>query len=405
MKHTLRELMWAAALFLLCGALAPGEANAARIKDIAYVEGVRDNQLLGYGLVVGLPGTGDQGRAEITVQSTASMLGRMGIRVDEELLTSRNVAAVMVTADLPAFARSGQRVDVTVSSIGNARSLQGGQLLSSPLRGPDGEVYAVAQGSLSVGGVDFRGNQGSVFLQNQVTTGRVPNGALIERDVAIKLDGRSEVRLILRQPDFSTAVAIARRISELYAPVAAAQGPNNNNAPAQPPAQNQPPTKQAEGAPFTGIAQVVDAATIRVEIPAPFADHVPQFIAAVETLEVRPSSRARVVINERTGTVVMGGDVRVREVAVAHGNLRISVSTENVAAPTPLVGVPNQQVVANEQVDVTEEDRAMKVLGEGATIADVVSALNTLGATPRDLIVILQAIKSAGALDAELVIQ
>lgn len=368
------------------------EVEAARVKDIAYVEGVRDNQLLGYGLVVGLPGTGDQGRAEITVQSTASMLGRMGIRVNEELLQSRNVAAVMITADLPAFARSGQRIDVTVASMGNARSLQGGQLLTSPLRGPDGEVYAVAQGALSVGGVELRGRLGSRFMQNQPTAGRIPGGALIERDVAVDFTGREELRLILRQPDFTTAVAIARRISELYGPMVTPSTANGQG--------------QGQGGmrPFEGIAEPVDAATIRVQVPGSFRDHVPQFIAAVETLEVAPSSRARVVVNERTGTVVMGGDVRVREVAVAHGNLRVSVSTDNAATPPDAFGQGGQQIVPNEQLDVAEESRQLQVVG-GATIADVVSALNALGATPRDLIVILQAIKSAGALDAELVIQ
>jgi flagellar P-ring protein precursor FlgI len=400
------QLVIFAVAFVAAGLLAP-EADAARIKDIAYVEGVRDNQLLGYGLVVGLSGTGDYGQAEVTVQSTASMLSRMGIRVDKDKLSSRNVAAVMVTADLPAFARSGQKIDVTVSSIGNARSLQGGQLLVTPLRAADGNVYAVGQGAVSVGGFSARGGAGNSVSKNHVTAGRVPNGALVERDVAIELTGRTELRLILRQPDFTTAVRIARRISQLYGPgnpAAAAQ----NNAGQNSGAQNsgaQNTGSPTDPKPFDGIAQAVDAATVRVTVPDAFADHVPQFISAVETLDVQPNSRARVVVNERTGTVVMGGDVRVREVAVAHGNLRVSISTDyGVSQPNPF-GQGDTQVVPDQDVAAGEETGALKVVEAGATIGDVVGALNALGATPRDLIAILQAIKTSGALDAELVIQ
>lgn len=402
---TLKRLLTVLA-FVSVGALAP-DADAARIKDIAYVEGVRDNQLLGYGLVVGLSGTGDFGQAEVTVQSTASMLSRMGIRVDKDTLSSRNVAAVMVTADLPAFARSGQKIDVTVSSIGNARSLQGGQLLATPLRAADGNVYAVAQGAVSVGGYEVRGGFGNQVTKNHVTAGRVPNGALVERDVAIELTGRTELRLILRQPDFTTAVRVAQRISTLYGPGAGAAGGANQAGGPQNSAQNGPQNnQQATGEqPFDGIAEAVDAATIRVQVPEAFADHVPQFIAAVETLDVQPNSRARVVVNERTGTVVMGGDVRVREVAVAHGNLRVAISTDyGVSQPNPF-GQGDTEVVPDEEVGAGEDGGSLRVVEAGATIGDVVGALNALGATPRDLIAILQAIKTAGALDAELVIQ
>jgi flagellar P-ring protein precursor FlgI len=390
--------------FVTVGALAP-EADAARIKDIAYVECVRENQLLGYGLVVGLSGTGDFGQAEVTVQSTASMLSRMGIRVDKDKLSSRNVAAVMITADLPAFARSGQKIDVTVSSIGNARSLQGGQLLTTPLRAADGNVYAVAQGAVSVGGYEVRGGAGNQVTKNHVTAGRVPNGALVERDVAIELTGRTELRLILRQPDFTTAVRIAQRISALYGP-GASQGGNQAGDQAADQGGGQQGGEQDQAAePFDGIAEAVDAATVRVEVPDAFSEHVPQFIAAVETLDVQPNSRARVVINERTGTVVMGGDVRVREVAVAHGNLQVAISTDyDVSQPNPL-GQGDTEVVPDEEVGAAEETGSLKVVEAGATIGDVVGALNALGATPRDLIAILQAIKTAGALDAELVIQ
>ncbi|QED28609.1 flagellar basal body P-ring protein FlgI [Microvenator marinus] len=366
----------------------PLESEAARIKDLADIRGVRDNQLIGYGLVVGLNSTGDYGQSEFTVQSVASMLSRMGIKVDRNRLQTRNVAAVMVTADLPPFARAGQRLDVNVASLGNARSLQGGTLIMTPLKGADGEVYAVAQGSLSVGGFEVRAPSGSAQAKNHVTAGNLPSGGIIERDVTIDLSTRESIQLILRTPDFATASEIANVISAfLGQPV---QADANNPTLAQP---NQ------------GPAKAIDASTVSVTIPDGFRQNVPQFIGVLELLDVTPNQIARVVVNERTGTVVLGGDVRIREVAVAHGSLNVTINTDLYASQPSSFGQGDTQVVANATADVTEENRALQVVNQSASIQDVVSALNALGASPRDLISILQAIKAAGALDAELVIQ
>lgn len=362
------------------------EAAAVRIKDVAYIQGVRDNQLLGYGLVVGLQGTGDSGSSEFTVQSTASMLSRMGIKVDRDQIRTRNVAAVMVTADLPPFARSGQKLDVIVSSLGNAKSLQGGTLLMTPLLGPDGQVYAMGQGALSIGGFGAEGPSGGNSAQkNHLTAGRVPNGAIVEREVAVELAGKKEIRLILHTPDFRTAVDISRKVSGFWA--------------------EQSGEAVDEKKPDQGIASAVDAATIRVEVPEGFSDHVPQFIATLEMLDVSISTSAKVVVNERTGTVVLGGDVRISEVAVAHGSLNVTVATENEGLPAAPLNPNGADKVANEFVNAQEGAGALQVVQAGASIGDVVGALNALGVTPRDLIAILQAIDSAGALHAKLVIQ
>ncbi len=377
------------------------DAWATRIKDIAYVQGVRNNQLLGYGLVVGLAGTGDYGQSEFTVQSTVSMLSRMGIRVDRSQIQTRNVAAVMVTADLPPFARSGQTIDVLVSSMGNARSLQGGTLLMAPLMGPDGEIYAVAQGALSVGGYEVRGGRGSSQTQNHVTAGRIPDGAIIEEEIDFDLEDSTELRLILQNADFTTAVEVARRISEFFQdepaapPAAADDGEAGDDSPA--------PRRQPM--PFSGIAEAVDASTIRVDVPEAFSEHIPQFISMIELLEVTPSRSARVVINERTGTVVLGGDVRLSEVAVAHGNLTVHIDNRFTASQPAPFGQGTTEVLPSTDIDVQEGQGGLSLVPETASIADVVNALNAIGVTPRDLIAILQAIKAAGALNAELVIE
>jgi flagellar P-ring protein precursor FlgI len=301
----------------------------------------------------------------------------------------------MITGDLPPFARSGQAIDVQVSSLGNARSLQGGTLLMSPLLGPDGEVYALAQGPLSVGGYEVRGGRGVSETRNHVTVGRIPEGAIIERELEVNLSQREELRLILRRPDFSTAVEVARGINESFPTELL---------------EEEAVVPEGEAGmvrgrqPTRGVAEAIDASTIRVTIPPAFASHVPQFIALVELLEVRPSRVARVVINERTGTVVLGGDVRISEVAIAHGNLTVSIDTQfGVSQPMPL-GRGTTEVTASTEIDVREERGGLSLVPEAASIADVVSALNAIGASPRDLIAILQAIKTAGALNAELVI-
>lgn len=373
------------ALIVSIGVVLPAPAAAVRIKDMAYVQGVRENQLLGYGLVVGLERTGDHGRAEFTVQSTASMLSRLGIKVDRDTIRTKNVAAVMVTAELQPFARSGQRMDVVVSSLGNAKSLQGGTLLMTPLIGPDGKVYAMAQGSVSIGGFGASSPSGGNQLQkNHLTAGRVPNGALVERDVAVDLSKRTEIRLVLHYADFATAVETAKVVSGFFKEGEAVDDPKK---------------------PIEGIARALDAATVRVEVPKSFAEHVPQFISTIELLEVKPSRSARVVVNERTGTVVLGGDVRISEVAVAHGSLSVTVSTEETASPAASFNPQGAKLIENETVDAVEGGQALTLVPDGASITDVVAALNALGATPRDLIAILQAIDAAGALHARLLIQ
>lgn len=375
-------------LVTLVSGLVPQLGHAARLKDIADVRGVRDNQLIGYGLVVGLSGTGDYGQSEFTVQSVASMLSRMGIKVDRNSLSTRNVAAVIVTADLPPFARSGLRIDINVASLGNARSLQGGTLLMAPLKGADGEVYAVAQGSLSVGGFQVRADSGNAQTRNHVTSGNLPSGAIIERDVAIDLSNRESIQLILRTPDFATASEIANVVSSFL------------GTPTEP-----DPTLPGLAKPNSGPAKAIDAGTVVVSVPEGFRTNVPQFIGVLELLDITPNQSARVVVNERTGTVVLGGDVRIREVAVAHGNLNVTINTDRfVSQPAPF-GQGRTQETSNATTNVEEENEALQVISPGASIQDVVAALNALGATPRDLISILQAIKAAGALDAELVIQ
>ncbi len=361
------------------------DAEAARIKDIAHVQGARENQLIGYGIVVGLDNTGDTARSALTAQTIASMLGRLNIKIDREDLRTRNVAAVMVTAELPGFARSGQTSDVTVSSLGDARSLKGGTLLMTPLRGVDGEVYAMAQGPLTVGGFDVQGAGANSQQRNHLNVGRIPSGAMIEKSLEEEWGSRTELLLNLYEADFTTAVEMANAISAEFA--------DPNVVP--------DPTK-----PIEGIAKAVDAATIRVSVPDDWQEFAPQFIARIEKLEVTPDTVARVVVNERTGTVVLGGNVKIREVAVAHGNLTLNVSTDYTASqPSAFLGQGETAVVPDSGVQANEERGKLQVIPEGATIGDVVAALNAIGVSPRDLIAILQAIKAAGALDAEIEIQ
>ena len=339
-----------------------------RIKDIARFDGVRDNQLYGMGLVIGLEGTGDGRGSQANVQMVANMLERFGITVDREALRLRNVAAVMVTADLPAFARPGDRIDVTVSSFGDARSLQGGFLLQTPLQAADGQVYAVAQGPVSIGGFNVRAG-GSAAQRNHAAVGTVPGGAIVERYVptTVVQDG-NYLTLLLTEPDFTTAARVADVINQVFTPT---------------------------------TAQALDRSAIRLQLPQAFAGRVVEFIAAVEELPVTPDAVARVIINERTGTIVMGHRARVATVAVAHGSLRVRVESQPMVA---FSASPEGEPVVVEQTTVlVEEDRARTVVLEsGASVEDVVQALNAIGATPRDIIAILQAIKAAGALYAHL---
>jgi len=356
-----------AGLLVLAG--APAAPRAARVKDFVSVKGVRHNQVIGYGLVVGLAGTGDKPQTEFTVQSLASMLSKMGIGVDAENVKVKNVAAVMVTAKLPAFARTGARIDVVVSSLGDASSLEGGTLVMTPLLGTDGNVYAVAQGPISTNGFAVSGGAGSSVSKNHPTVARIPGGATVEREVPYWLDGKREFELALGQPDFTTALRTARVINRHF---------------------------ERE------LASARDAGTVTVRVPPDFGEDVVRFMAQVESLEVQPDVRARVVMNERTGTVVMGHDVRVDTVAVSHGNLSVTISATNaVSQPLPFSDGETTPVT-NEDISAVEEPAGLVLIDGPVTIGELVRGLNAMGVTPRDLIAILQAIKTAGALSADL---
>ncbi len=343
-------------------------AGAARIKDLAHVRGVRDNQLIGYGLVVGLNGTGDSDKVKYTNQSLVSMLSRMNVRIDPQGLKPKNIAAVIVTAELPAFSRVGNTIDITVSSIGDAKSLTGGTLLVTPLTGHDGQIYAVAQGPISVGGFSVASKGGASETKNHPTVGRIPDGALVEREVRVELGAQNRITLQLRDADFTTAARMARVL--------------DMNLGGQ-------------------FATATDSGTIQLELPPPYQGRLVEFVALVERLEVTPDAVAKVIVNERTGTIIMGQDVKLAPVAVAHGNLTVSVKVQNRAVPAAPLTDGQTVTEQNTQVEVNEEPRRLIELREGASLADVVEGLNQLGATPRDLITILQAIKQAGALRAE----
>jgi len=350
--------------------LLPTISRAARIKDIAHLEGVRSNQLVGYGLVVGLNGTGDSAATEFTVQSLVNMMERLGVNVDKTKVKVANVAAVMVTADLPPFAKAGNSMDVLVSSVGDSESLAGGSLLMTPLKGPDGKVYAVAQGSLAVGALAFGGKAATV-QKNHPTVGRIPNGAVVEREVAFTLAAEKTLPYRLTQADFTTASRMAAVINDHF------------------------------GLP---VAQTIDGGSLTVQIPLDYQDRIIDFIAAVEGLEVRPDAVAKIVVNERTGTIVMGEDVRLSTVAVSHANLSLVISeTSFVSQPNPL-GEGETVVVPETGIEMVEEKAGLVVMKMGVSIGDVASALNAIGASPRDLIAIFQAIKAAGGLHADLVV-
>lgn len=347
-------------LILLLPLLAKGE----RIKDIATIEGNRINYLQGYGLVVGLKGTGDGKATQFTVKSLANALQKMGIVVDPNRITVRNVAAVMVTAKVPPYAKAGMRFDVSVSSVGDAKSLEGGTLIMTPLRGPDGKIYALAQGQLLVGGYEARG-RGATQVKNVPTVGRIPNGAVLERSLPFEVDSK-EVNVILDFPDFSTAKAVQDVINEKFG---------------------------------EGTAKALDSATIKVSIPENMSPV--DFIAQVENLQVQTHEVARVVVDGRSGTVVLGGNVKISPVAVAVGSLVVKVKEmTEVSQPPPLSGGQTKEVPRT-QIEVVEEDRRLVPI-KGATVGELVKSLNKIGATPREIISVLQAVKEAGALKAKL---
>lgn len=336
-----------------------------RVKDIARLEGVRSNQLTGLGLVVGLNGTGDSGRSQASIQMVTNILARYGIPVNAEDLRVRNVAVVMVSANLPPFRRNGDLIDVNVASIGDAKSLQGGYLLQTPLLGADQKVYAVAQQALIMGGYAASGRGGSSQTKNHPTQAFIPGGAIVEREVPMELTSEGSINWVLNKPDFTTATRLARTINEHF---------------------------QA------GLAQARDMSLIQVTIPEEYRSREVEFIAALEALPVTPDGVAKVIVNERNGTIVVGDKVRISPVAVSHGNLTISIEAETaVSQPAPFSW--GQTVVSREErVNVEEAEGPMVALPAGSTIGEIVQALNAVGTTPQDIIAILVAIDQAGAL-------
>jgi flagellar P-ring protein precursor FlgI len=357
-----------AALAALTLSALPAGATS-RIKDLANIEGVRQNQLIGYGLVVGLNGTGDTlNNIPFTKQSLQAMLERMGVNIRGATIRTGNVAAVMVTGNLPAFGTQGTRMDVTVSALGDSKNLQGGTLLVTPLLGADGNVYAVAQGSLAVGGFAAEGQAASI-TKGVPTVGRIANGAIIEREIEFALNRLPNARLALRNPDFTTAKRIAAAVND-----------------------------------FLGVktAEPIDPSTVQLSIPAEFKGNVVAFLTEIEQLQVEPDLAAKIIIDERSGIIVMGRDVRVATVAVAQGNLTVSISeSQQVSQPNPF-SRGRTVVSPRSSVGVTEDGKKLAVVKDGVSLQQLVDGLNGLGIGPRDLIGILQAIKAAGAIQADI---
>ncbi|WP_245957007.1 flagellar basal body P-ring protein FlgI [Aestuariispira insulae] len=353
-------------------ALTAQQAQAqSRVKDIVDVEGVRDNMLVGYGLVVGLNGTGDSlSSAVFTKESLIGMLERMGVAARDDALSTANVAAVMVTATLPPFSRQGSRIDVNVSALGDSDSLLGGTLLVTPLLAADGEVYAVAQGNLAVGGFSAQGDAETV-VKGVPTSGRIASGAIIEREINFDLSRMQKFRLSLRNPDFTTARRISRAINA-----------------------------------FVGleVSRVSDPGTVDVSVPEGYDGEVVELITDIEQLRVEPDMMARVVIDEQSGVIVMGENVKINRVAIAQGNLTIRIrESEQVSQPTPFSNTGTTTTVDRTEIDVDEgADHQLGVVETGVSLQDLVNGLNGLGVGPRDMITILQAVKAAGALQAEI---
>ena len=357
--------------FIVCSLLsvlcALSSVYAERIKDIAKFEGVRDNQLIGYGLVVGLDGTGDKGKT--AVQSISSMLKRMGVTVAPDDITTKSIAAVIITATLPPFAKPGMKIDALVSTIGDAKSIQGGTLLLTPLKGPDGKVYGLAQGPVSIGGFAAEG-EGASSQKNHPTAGKVPEGITIEREPHFVLGNGHEIRLFLQDADFATAENISNKINEAF-----------------------------EGK----YAFPVDPSAVKVVIPDAYRDNIVGMITKVESLEVPVDMTAKVVINERTGTIIIGSNVTISPVAIAHGSLAIEIKEQPLVSQPPPFAPENAETTVVPRTDISvREQKASLVQISGITLGQVVRALNALGVTPRDLISILQALKASGALRAEL---
>jgi len=342
-------------------------AQGARIKELGTINGVRNNQLIGYGLLVGLNGTGDKANTLFTNQSLANMLDSLGIKVDPRSTKVTNVAAVMITANLPPFAKAGNKIDATVSSLGDAKSIEGGILMLSHLRGVDGEVYAVAQGPVTVGGFLATG-QGATVQKNHPTVGRIANGVTVEREISYDNLRTDSITVALRDPDFTTARRVAERINET----------------------------------FKGTAVAKDGGSVNISLPADMKSNPVRFISIIENLDVKPDVLARIVVDEKTGTIVIGENVRISTIAISHGNLSVQIKEdEKVSQPLPMA--KGETVVTPQTAIKVEEERGRFYLMEGGiTIKELVKALNAAGVSTRDVITILQTIKASGALHAEL---
>ena len=364
---------WFASIFFMLTSLILliPDADAVRIKDIADIKGVRGNQLVGYGLVVGLDGTGDSDDSLFTIQSLASLLEKMGVTVQPaDIEDVENVAAVMVTTDLPAFATLGSRIDVLVSSIGDAENLQGGTLLFTPLKAADSRVYAVAQGPVSTGGFAVSGNSGDQVQKNFPTVGRVVGGALVEKEIHSNFNQKDSLTLALHKADFTTATRVAQAINRAF---------------------------------YSQLAQTENGGSIQVKVPENYRGKTVQFVTMIESLGVTPDMVSKIVVNERTGTVIMGENVRIATIAIAHGNLSIQIDeSQNVSQPLPFSRGGETVVTPESDILVKEGKNPLFLVESGVSIGEVVKALNALGVTPRDLIAIFQALKAAGALQAEL---
>ena len=362
-----RRLPVVLALIALVSAALVARALAVRLKDIASFSGVRTNELVGYGLVVGLSGTGDGTSSQFTIRSMVNMLDKMGVQVSPSAIKPKNVAAVMVTAKMPASAKPGSNLDIAVSSLGDAKSLLGGVLLLTPLKGVDGQIYALAQGPLTIGGFTASG-EAATAQKNISTVGRIPSGAVVERSVPFKFNSQESMTVSLNAADFTTVMQVVNRINSSLG---------------------------------GGYARAQDASTIELAVPDKFRGNMVPLMASLENMDVSPDARAKVVVDEKTGTVVVGSEVRLSRVAVAHGNLQIVISeSQQVSQPGPF---SQGQTVATPQTDIAvREQNNRLMLVEGATLQELVDGLNAIGATPRDLISIIRTLKSAGALHADL---
>ena len=366
---SIRFCQTACAVLLVLLVQAVSAHATSRIKDLANIEGVRQNQLIGYGLVVGLNGTGDTlNNIPFTRQSLQAMLERMGVNIRGQTLRTGNVAAVMVTGNLPAFSTQGTRVDVTVSALGDAKNLQGGVLLVTPLLGADGNVYAVAQGSLAIGGFQAEGDAAKV-VRGVPTVGRIANGAIIEREIEFALNRLGQVRLALRNADFTTSKRIASAINDFIG---------------------------------TPTAEPVDSATVQITVPKPYQGNVVALLTEIEQLQIEPDLAAKIIIDERSGVIVMGRDVRVSMVAVAQGNLTVTISESAQVSQPNAFSRGQTRTAPRSRIGIQEDGKKLAVVREGISLQQLVDGLNALGIGPRDLISILQAIKTSGAIQADI---